>query len=759
MILANNQSEKIEVVGETTSKKATINTAEVIKLQYILTEGLYSDGISATIVELTNNAIDSVVEAGLDPIENPVKVELSNKNGYSITITDNGLGMSKEFFEDSFMCYLTSTKGGNNNTIGFYGIGGKSWSSLKRSVNFTIIQDGIKCKYLCYKGAEGVEHDLIMEESTDEPNGVKFEMNIRDFSEYVQFCGKAKKKLTYYDTVVLIIDGHVYENKVYRNELFQYANYTPYNEIHLCLKDVVYEIDFDKLDMPYFNIPIALRFNLDEGIVPTPSRESILYSNHTINLIKDKIAKVSDWFVNKYNEQTKEFDNIVDAWDYIDSESKKVNITDRVFYVEDLEEFSSIKFIPVTVKDITLIPLKTYKSLRYEMIEEYTTVATDYRGTWKKKHLYNDFANALRNNSVPIIRYDSNLAGKVKTFLREKYDNAVYITKSSSFSLKKYINLLGLEFFIKSAWRDVIKEFQKVQSQVFSKIINETGVEETEEFIEWIIEQKALSRERRQSCDRESTYQGLGKERGQITIGRVKKSDRGGASIVRYVKNIEDLGTEHKLCVYYEKETLDREVRYALFKGFPKIDFIELNKTEIKYVEKKENWITMTEFKKSKPFARLATALEIETLESIIPDNEDIIYEIFPKYQELKEKVTKYYENNSPEQTITKYTIHGSGKKIIMDFARENNIYDTNIWDEVLKFKNLLKDFGFLKYLDIVDFSDMEDDEQKIVKNMAYIILKNKKISCRFVEDYELVEKVPVEVYEEMEQIEEFETA
>lgn len=122
MIINNSQSETVKVIGENTSKKATINVNEIAKLQYILTEGLYQDGISAVITELSNNGVDSIVEAGLNPIENPVVVELSSKDGYKITISDEGIGMDKEFFEESFMSYLTSTKTGNNNTIGYFGL-------------------------------------------------------------------------------------------------------------------------------------------------------------------------------------------------------------------------------------------------------------------------------------------------------------------------------------------------------------------------------------------------------------------------------------------------------------------------------------------------------------------------------------------------------------------------------------------------------------------------------------------------------------
>lgn len=100
-------------------------------------------------------------------------------------------------------------------------------------------------------------------------------MNINGYHEYIDFCNKAKKKLTYYDTVVLIIDDIVHENTIYRNDLFQYADYAPYRKLHLCLKDVVYSIDYDKLGISEIHIPVALRFTLSDGITPTPSRESI----------------------------------------------------------------------------------------------------------------------------------------------------------------------------------------------------------------------------------------------------------------------------------------------------------------------------------------------------------------------------------------------------------------------------------------------------------------------------------------------------
>mgnify|MGYP000923671876 CR=1 FL=1 len=125
MIIENAKSEDVLVFGENTSKKATIDATRIKKLQYILTEGLYSDPLGATIVEIANNAMDSVIESGKDPIENPVivKIEKSGYNEYLLSIEDKGVGMSKDFFENTFMSMLSSTKEDNDEQIGHFGIG------------------------------------------------------------------------------------------------------------------------------------------------------------------------------------------------------------------------------------------------------------------------------------------------------------------------------------------------------------------------------------------------------------------------------------------------------------------------------------------------------------------------------------------------------------------------------------------------------------------------------------------------------------
>lgn len=123
MIISNQANQIVEVVGEQTAHTATIDTANIRKLSYILTEGLYKDAASAVIVELANNGVDAIIESGKNPLENPVIVTLSGENReYKLSIQDKGVGMSKEFFENNFMKMLFSTKEENNEAIGHFGL-------------------------------------------------------------------------------------------------------------------------------------------------------------------------------------------------------------------------------------------------------------------------------------------------------------------------------------------------------------------------------------------------------------------------------------------------------------------------------------------------------------------------------------------------------------------------------------------------------------------------------------------------------------
>ena len=126
------QTKDVVVIGEDTSKRAKISQDKLAKLQYLLTKGLYKDPITAVIAEWTNNGIDSVVQAGKNPIENPVlvKIEKNTTGQYVFSVEDKGVGLDDRDFEDICMNYLESTKESDNDTIGHFGKPMPTWGVI-----------------------------------------------------------------------------------------------------------------------------------------------------------------------------------------------------------------------------------------------------------------------------------------------------------------------------------------------------------------------------------------------------------------------------------------------------------------------------------------------------------------------------------------------------------------------------------------------------------------------------------------------------
>lgn len=129
----NEQVKELTVVGDVgDTRKATISADKMAKLQYLLTKGLYRDPITAVIAEWTNNGIDSVVQSGKDPLENPVIVTIgTNKRGQFIfSVEDKGTGLDDQEFENICMNYLESTKENDNNAIGHFGKPMPTWEVI-----------------------------------------------------------------------------------------------------------------------------------------------------------------------------------------------------------------------------------------------------------------------------------------------------------------------------------------------------------------------------------------------------------------------------------------------------------------------------------------------------------------------------------------------------------------------------------------------------------------------------------------------------
>lgn len=719
------------VVGEDTSKKATISAGKMAKLQYLLTKGLYKDPITAVIAEWTNNGIDSVVQAGKNPVDNPVlvKINRNDKNQYILSVEDTGIGLDNKDFEDICMNYLESTKEGDNDTIGHFGIGMKSFLSLERSASFTCRKNGVERKYLVYEGAEFVNYDLIYEKPTKEPNGVLAELVIASWSERELFIRKAKAKLAYYDTAVLAVDNVAVTNNIHRNNLFQWSTLNQNNQMHLCLKDVYYTIDYEALGIKPIDFPVAIRLQLGDGLTPTPSRESYITNEKTKELLLGKIREISDWFVSKYNETVKEFKTLLDAYDYLGQTSFYVTLPGNTtpFHINPLVPYSRHKVSSPKVTGITLRKPEDYKNKQSHLLYEYNAVGyMNASGIMKSKEgrlgVSKDY-HVIRIKAKTV-EVGDNFRGNIKEFLKEKYGREVLFVKRNGLTRKlgkvadrhpitgqikfdydAYRHILDLSIRPKPTWRDLIKEWQFVVSTITSTFVNEKDVESSKEFIDWLDKKRDDQREKRKLNVVKGIKNGLNKQVGDVTMAY---SYRRYSKIFfkKEVFRIEKL-TENKFLtvILTEDDDLSKvKPIIAKLEGLKNpVKFAVVGKLERKKIPSHYQFINLKQFMsmECKPFMRLASAIKFEKalkdLEEIRGYNNGIFINFLKHLHDDEEKLRDYVIGSLRHTDIE--DIEGEIKGYILDIAKDNNLFDLSLWDVYTRVVDATKKYDFINLL------------------------------------------------------------
>lgn len=721
------------VVGEDTSKKAKISGDKLKKLQYLLTKGLYKDPITAVIAEWTNNGIDSVVQAGKSPIENPVIVTIGptpdSKGQTMFRVEDKGIGLDDRDFEDICMNYLESTKEEDNDTIGHFGIGMKSFLSLERPATFICRKKGVERKYLVYEGAEFVNFDLIYQKETTEGDGVIAELKIKDWSERESFVKKARAKLAYYDTVALIISGVTERNEIYRNELFQWSTQCSNYSMHICLKDVYYDIDWDALGIKRIDIPIAMRLGLDSGLKPTPSRESYITSDGTKAMLLDKIKEIANWLVNRYNEGVKEPLSFIEAYNTLGQFDKSVELEGVDFSINSIANHASVKILPIRVEGIKIQDPYIYKSHANDLLKAYTPVGYVAHnnvlktkqgriGISKEKHI-------LEQGGVTVLVGD-NFRGNIRDYLKDKYGTRTMFLKHNGFEWKlgkskeygvngqmkinveTYRHILNLSTKKKNTWRGYIEEWNLVVSSIVSTFKDETKVENDPNFHQWLQEKREAQREERKLRGGK-VYQGLGKQLGDVTMAYAyERYER-----IYYKKAVFPIAnlTKNRFLTVLLTEDDDLELAkgivYYMGEKSP-VKFALVGKKEIRKIPNHFQFINFQKFmsRDCKPFMRLASAIKFQELiteyDHMSQYKNDVFKSIFKTFRKNVEALRTYCKDNLV------HTISSSLKNTIIDAADAHDLYDKTLWVEYLNVKEGLRKYDFINILQMPSTTNNE---------------------------------------------------
>jgi hypothetical protein len=672
-------------------------------LMQMLSKNLYSDDIGSTVRECASNALDSHRRAGTT---DPIIVSFgANKDGnYEFSVEDFGIGLDAEDVKNIISKYGKSTKRNSANELGMMGLGFKAPLAYCSSFYFVCRKNGVERKYMMYEGEEVNTIDLLYETSTDQKNGVKVIVPVR-FYDRSSFISKIKEQLAYFENVYFNVDGVDNDFTIMRHEHFQWSPLSANSNLHICLDNVYYPIDFGKLGIDTIYFPVGLRFSLTDGLFPTPNRESLRYTTEAKAVIMKKLQSVANFFVEKYNETVQDTTDIWAAMEHFRHSDRNLNLFGKNgLNVSYFAKYATIGFASPKVDGVYYQTVEYYNRIRESMFGEYVMKHEVSRGRFCKASSYWDLS---RRYGEKIYVYSDRLSGIKKEYLKSvnRRGHTEYIVKKEkSFKLgnakdalagyENYYKILQLNKFQKSEWRNVIKEFQEMVRRVTASFINLDTLEVPQEFID---SKKKVSftngvagpKQRRKKLEGELT--------GKVASALERTVYGQNAKFVPTVFQMKHAHRNKYLLVYgnsTHQTTFDK-----MFSVFPPntTRFMVLSERELKRMEEIDlhNWIHIDKFMEGDHivFKRAATAYLINEL------TKDYA-EVFNRIDKIGDISTELYKKMLMLDSYKrKYHLHGDNSlyQSIIKLAEEKNLFDLSIYSVYNEVKEVFAMLPFIK--------------------------------------------------------------
>jgi hypothetical protein len=712
MILEKQTEAIVQQAGESQDSigmSLDLDSAQV--LMQMLSKNLYSDSIGSTIRECASNALDSHRRCGTDK---PIIVAFKEVAGqYEFSVEDFGIGLDADDVKNIISKYGKSTKRNSTTELGMMGLGFKAPLAYSSSFYFVCRKNGMERKYMMYEGEETNTIDLLYETVTQEPNGVKVIVPVNHYDRS-DFKDKIREQLAYFESVYFDVEDFDNNFSIMRSEHFQFSRIAKNDELHICLDNVYYPLDTQKLGLSSIRFPVGLRFSLTDGIFPTPNRESIRYTKEAKDMILKKISVVAEYFVKKYNESVKETEDFMQVIEYYNKTTRFVNVNGLNLDISPLKGFSNTPIAKPVMKDIKFLDLEKLVSDKDFLLSEYNVNFRINGGKFREtKHNYNKHVRFSDIRKENFLIYNNRLTGNMKEYLKFKYpsgrwDNDRYIckkiksyklggpldTKGTRFSeYSTYYDILQLKKFPKSEWRNVIREFQYIQRSIISSFIKVDDI---------VIPQEWLDARKKTSVAISGGARRL-KLKGEIVGKELKPLERDvQGKYSKQVSTIYDLAKIHReerLMVYGRAESGETMDKLFSVVNSKKVGFIIFSEREMKNFDQINihNWMPIETFMKgeNKPFKRIVTA---HLINKLIYANRAT----FEKSHNLK-TISSSLTNKLEELYLYRSRNYISGNENIfeamLEVAEANKLFDTEIYSTYVEIKNILEKLPFINVL------------------------------------------------------------
>jgi hypothetical protein len=298
---------KIETHGGRTTVSAS-NT-ESFGMEYnavafdILSKGLYKDAVEAIIRELSTNAIDAHKQAGTQ--DKPFDVHLPNYANSAFYIRDYGTGLSQDQIEKIYVTFFNSTKRGDNDAIGCFGLGSKTPFAYTTQYTVESFYNGEHIVCLMYKDKGIPKYTIDKTTGSKEPNGLKITFDVKPV-DFANFAQKAAKVYKYFDLKPKILGQKIFIDSPKYIESFDNCKIRSHdgNGMQVIMGNIAYPVSYDDSKLSD-TVKRLMRCSIDI-VVPIgtvsliASREGIEYDRLTVSklvgTINDFVTKVTTGF-------------------------------------------------------------------------------------------------------------------------------------------------------------------------------------------------------------------------------------------------------------------------------------------------------------------------------------------------------------------------------------------------------------------------------------------------------------------------------
>ena len=310
----------------------------------ILSSGLYANKIRAVIRELSCNAVDSHVAAGKGDV--PFEVHLPNSLDAYFSVRDFGTGLSHDQVTSIYTTYFESTKTDSNSFIGALGLGSKSPFSYTDNFTVTAIKDGKRGIYSAFINGDGVPSiALMMEEETDEPNGVEIKFSVNERYDFNKFREEAREVYEHFKLKPQItgssgftFNTHEYETMDIIPGVHSLPNPRGYSSLKsvAVMGNIAYPIQVPNEETTLGSLSQLLKCGLEMHFSIgeldfQASREGLSYIPSTIEAIKNKLEAVRDQLSVHVKEKADQIPNLWDRATYLKELSTNPLWNDAVF--------------------------------------------------------------------------------------------------------------------------------------------------------------------------------------------------------------------------------------------------------------------------------------------------------------------------------------------------------------------------------------------------------------------------------------------